>query len=63
LLISRSRYYSYRLSEVTTYSRFWSYRLGSKSCRLSWLTGMLRGLCTFNTSRICRSKLGTSSSI
>jgi hypothetical protein len=27
LLISRRRYYSYRLGEVTTCSRLWTYRL------------------------------------
>jgi hypothetical protein len=63
LLISRGRYYSYRLSEVTTCSRFWTYRLGNKRCSLKWLIGMLRGLCTFSTSRSCSSRFRTSSSI
>jgi hypothetical protein len=55
---SRVRHTSFWSSEVTTCSRFWTYRLGSKSCRLSWMTGKLRGLCTLTTSRICRSRLG-----
>jgi hypothetical protein len=40
---SRVWHTSFCLSEVTTCSRFWTYRLGSRVCRLSWMIGMLKG--------------------